>query len=958
MIDKPVINQALAKICDRGANYVYFFQKLNSADWVKPLWQAGFFRKPPVPIREGTMISFPVWVESQYLARVADKDPETVVKVIREMEETENARVHRDILDISMKLPPAFSALIVSQICRFLQNTYGMFVHSQIGHLIKHLTTGGQANEALALARAVLEFVPDPKAKEKEAPKTELDDFIFRSLEPSPRFQRHDYEQIINDGIRVLVEKEPFSTLTLTCDVLDNAINLSMRKDELSKRDGEDGSIGWRPAIEEHSQNNDYCLKQFLVPIIRDAAVRYLELHPDDFGGVEQVLKKTQWDIFRRIYLHVCRVCPRAVGEPLIRAILTEHKYFNNYRFKHEWSLLLSEQFKYLSTKDKNLILGWIESEFDEKSRIAHYKAQVGNEPSSELVEGWKKRWRRDHLYFIANDLPSEWKCQYEHLLKEVGSPEHPDFAIWSSGVMSGHTSPKTGEQLLAMPADELIRFLKEWRQPAGHPFGESFEGLAAALQFAIKSEPSRFYAIANEIRNLRPDYVKAAIRGLNEAAAVGKDIAWQPLLELCVWILEQNQGSELVEGEPEEDRDWRWSRMEIIRLINDSFKRDKGEVPFVFRQIVWSILRTLVEDAVPSLEYEEKYSNGNHYGSLSINTTRGEAMHGLFNYSNWVIKHTNAAENVNPATEILEPLTDHLDIKKDPTFTIHSVYSQHLGWLFHFHPDWFVAHIGDIFPKDEALKNYRDVAWQTYITYSNPWIPLFNALKEQYERAVTDVLEDKGDEKSFDLQHPDNALAQHLVTLYWWGEISIDDPGSLISRFFKKAPVAIRRHAIDFAGRAVWNTKGEVPKEVLNRLQHLFDTRLAVAKKSKSPNEYEKEFSAFETWVYSRKFDEIWTLHALEEILILTRKRERHGGYILEPLIEYSERHPLEVLKCVKLLVESNHERLNWYVDPVKLKKILRNASNADDTETKRLVVEIQDILVRQGSFEFRNLE
>jgi hypothetical protein len=958
MIDKKVIDQALTKIRDQGANYVYFFQNLNSPDWIEPLWQAGFFRKPPAPIREGNAISFPVWVESQYLVRIAEQSPEIVVKVIEKMEETENARVHSDILDISIKLPPAFSRLIVSNICRFLRNTYGIFVHSRVEQLIRHLTAGGQINEALAITRAALEFFPDPKAKEKQALRNDQDEAIFQSLEPSPRLQRHDYQQIIDGGVRILMEKEPLSVLKLTCDILNGAITLSIWNDEISKRDGNDASISWRPAIEDHSQNSDYFYKQFLVPVIRDSAVRFLEFHSGDFEDVAQVLQKFHWDIFTRIYIHVCRVCPEAAGKQRIQKLLTDHKFFNNYRFKHEWSLLLADQFKNLLEVEKNTILGWIENEFDEKARIEYHKSRFGQTPSDELVQGWKKRWQRDNLYFISNDLPIDWKQRYELFLNEVGNPEHPDFPIWSSGVMSGSTSPKTGEQLLAMPVEDLIRYLKEWQRPVGHPFGESFEGLAAALQFAIKSEPSKFNAMAGEFRNLRPDYVKASIRGLDEAAAEGKEIAWKQLLELCEWVLQQNQGSELAEGEPEEDRHWRWSRMEIVRLVSNSLKREKGEIPFEYRRVVWNILQTLVEDAVPSAEYENKYSNGNRYGSLSINTTRGEAMHALFGYANWVRKHTNAADDINPAAEILEPLTTHLDINKDPTFTIRSVYSQHLGWLYHFHRDWLKANLWNIFPKDKALKKYRDVAWQTYVTYCNPWIPLFNLLKDEYERAVANVSKFKGEEKEFDLQHPDNALAQHLITLYWWGEISIDDTNSLLSRFFREAPEAARMHAIDYAGRAVWNTKGEVPKEILNRLQHLFDTRLEVATKSKSRKAHEKELSAFELWVYSRKFDESWTLHALEKMLILTRKRERYGGYILEPLIEFSKRHPLEVLKCVRLMVESNQERLSWYVDPAKLKEILRNATNSDNNEAKQIVVEIQDILIRQGAFEFRNLE
>lgn len=123
MIDLKVIEQALAKIRDHGANYVYFFQNLNSPDWLDPLWRAGFFRKPPDPHREGNTISYPPWVESQYLTRIVEKIPNRVAEVVCEMEDTENVRVHKDVLDISLKLSPELSSLIVPNICRLLRRT-------------------------------------------------------------------------------------------------------------------------------------------------------------------------------------------------------------------------------------------------------------------------------------------------------------------------------------------------------------------------------------------------------------------------------------------------------------------------------------------------------------------------------------------------------------------------------------------------------------------------------------------------------------------------------------------------------------------------------------------------------------------------------------------------------------------------------------------------------------------
>jgi hypothetical protein len=88
-----------------------------------------------------------------------------------------------------------------------------------------------------------------------------------------------------------------------------------------------------------------------------------------------------------------------------------------------------------------------------------------------------------------------------------------------------------------------------------------------------------------------------------------------------------------------------------------------------------------------------------------------------------------------------------------------------------------------------------------------------------------------------------------------------------------------------------VWNTTGEIPKEILIRLQHLFDARLEAAKVKRSRGGFEKELSAFGTWVQSRRFEEAWVLRSLEEMLTLTKTREHFGGFVLEPFAEMSTR-------------------------------------------------------------------
>ena len=89
-----------------------------------------------------------------------------------------------------------------------------------------------------------------------------------------------------------------------------------------------------------------------------------------------------------------------------------------------------------------------------------------------------------------------------------------------------------------------------------------------------------------------------------------------------------------------------------------------------------------------------------------------------------------------------------------------------------------------------------------------------------------------------------------------------------------------------------------------------------------------------------------------------MTKDREPFGGFVLEPLAELSERFPLQTVKCLSLMVSSDQERLSWYAEPEKIKTILRNAIDSGNAAAKKEAVAVQDALLRQGWFEFRNLD
>src|SRR5262245_46187479 len=107
------VNRAVA-LLGHAEQYRYFFDRLKNPVWLAPLQERGFFRRPPPPTRDdakGT-ISFQPWPESRYLARMASiaEAQAKVAEISLGVPDTDNVRVHEDLADIAVALPPATAA--------------------------------------------------------------------------------------------------------------------------------------------------------------------------------------------------------------------------------------------------------------------------------------------------------------------------------------------------------------------------------------------------------------------------------------------------------------------------------------------------------------------------------------------------------------------------------------------------------------------------------------------------------------------------------------------------------------------------------------------------------------------------------------------------------------------------------------------------------------------------------
>lgn len=942
------VDRAVA-LLGHAEQYRYFFDRLENPEWLEPLWEKGFFRDPPAPVRneeEGT-IRFPPWPEAKYLARMAKHKPELVARIILEMDDTNNAAAISDLVDALLAVPPDVSAQLVETAERWAKSPYPL-LPEKLGRLLARWAKGGKTEEALRVARVLLDILPDER-RIRPAPED-----AYRLLpEPRARFEAWHYEQILKEHYSDLVRQAVLPALQLLCDLLEKAIQLSLHHED--DQGPEDYSFIWRPAIEDHSQNRGDTIRDALVSAVRDAAELVVRSNKAIVEQVVNALEGRRWKVFRRVALHILRVFPDQ-GEALAAARLTDRSQFEDVGLRHEYVLLLRARFPHLTPEDQAQILRWVEEgpELD----------QEPGEQTPQVVAPRREVWQRDWLARIGPDsFPAEWRERYRELVRKYGEPEHPEFPAYMEVGWVGPTSPKTGEELKAMSVTEIVEFLRTWKPPENIFREPSPEGLGRVLSSVVAEDPGRFASEAPLFKSLDPTYVRALVSGLREALKQNRafDTYWKPVLDLCQWVVAHPrdiQGRQV--REMEADPNWGWTRKEIAGLLAEGSEGRPGGIPISLRQNVWDILKPLTEDPDPTPEHEQRYGGSNmDPATLSINTTRGEAMHAVVRYALWVRRHLEKssdaqerlARGFEEMPEVREVLEAHLDPGRDPSLAIRAVYGWWFPWLVLLDADWARTHAAKMFPQDSESAAYFDAAWNTYVVFCRPYDDVLELLRPFYHLAVQRIRV-----RSDDTRWPDDPakkLAEHLMVFYWRGKLLLHDP--LHVRFWEKAPDAVRAYALEFVGRSLKRTEGDIPAEILDRLKKLWEQRLAAAKKAQQPSDFHEELAAFRWWFVSDKFDVDWAIAQLSESLRLARKSDLGHMMVLEHLERTAQTHPRESVECLRMIAEADREGWNLYASRDHVRRILEVAIGhpgaADEAK------QVAHYLGSRGFLEFRDL-
>ncbi len=888
-------------------HYRYFFERLNDPAWITALRTEGIFRTPP-PIEASCI---PRWAASEYLVRVADRaDPTTVLKGLTDIADAlvqqtlANPFVIRDLVDVLLKLPPQHSVRFIPRLRKWVHHDSGILFWRRLGKLTTHLADGGQSEDALKLLTRLLAI---------ERVRADGDSEVLY-IPVKPRIGMYEYRQIVQNCLQPVLERTGREVFEALCNILQRAAKLSRRPS--SSEEWDDNSVVWQPDLSFQDEDDRDDVRSVLAITARDAAQSLLNDGRIELGPLVEALEARCWLIFRRLALYFLASTTSAPRD-MIALRLTHEPSFRDRNLRKEYEVLLQVGFARLTPEEQQTILAWVHAgPQNVENLIRNYEMSTGRRPSSEEIERHRRSWQWKWLGLCHTVLPLPWQERYAEFVLEFGEFEPAPSPMREARVVSvGEHAPRSEDELRVLTPSELREYLLSWTPDrTSFPY-PTRSGLAEVLTSLVATNPVPYVDASDQWRDLDPTYVHGILRGFVKALQADHQFPWAQVFSLCSWILDQPRA---IPGRSvdrwEADPDWHGTRWWIVELLRVGFQHETLGIPIELREVAWRLLETLTMDSDPEPEDEEEDSERPSQSmDRAINSVRGRAIECLIFYPGWIKRQTEDVRPPRLPEEARAVLDRHLDPARDPSLAIRSLYGRWFPWIFVFDRDWAAAAVPRIFPATN--QRYWLVAWDGFICSNDAYEEIFEPLQPVYGQAVAQL--GSPTVSTDDTRHlRDERLAGHLMTFYWRGHYPLEEEDSLLRLFFTRAPDKVRAEAIEFIGRSLDRTADPIEPAVLDRLQGLWVWRFEQARRD--PASHQAELRAFGWCFGSSKFGAEWAVENLLGVLRLTHSIDP-DFQVLERLPDYAAAFPIEVLECVRFLVEgqtSHIELSSWGSD------------------------------------------
>lgn len=942
----------------------YFFRSRPHPAWAPILWDYGFFKAPPDPVRTGNEYALPRWDAQEYLISIAEHSPDVVVKHVQELEG--HAYYKGRAVEAVRFLRTEDAAAAMRRILHWLSDEpTGAAIADNVYELMKDWAKEGRP-ASIDLFRALT--APFPPKNKKEVAGS-----IFGAEASSILRRAILHDRIEEETLKLLHQIDIKSVASILEEHLLSALRIEAEAKNFPEFEFT-GSSWWRSAIEETGQDIHDDFKDILLEGLRDTLEAWART---DVTAVSHVLERyadERHEILRRLRLHVIRKFPSLFRAEVSSELLDAGNY-DETGLHHEVFMLLREGYPHLDEQDRRRVLDLILQGPPEESvrKMADWAHQERGVDRDEYIRGYTRAWIRDRLVMIRDHLHGEPSDLFKELIDEMGVPEHPDFTHWTSGAyFVSDVSPVSAEYLSSMPAGDLLAFLRQWHPDPHRQLGPervSYRGLARVVSQVVLSDMQKYRDNLTAISTLHPEFPYAIFNQATSGETVDARV-WDSLIELSENLLADAKVREDINRIYEID--WVEVRRLIVNFLEAAVDTKKGPILPEYLPRVRDLLFILINDPDPGPESDrppEGWFGHKDPAAVAINHVRSDALIGLINYSAHLAQikpqgelHVSA-EDVwpNRLEESVEAaLTRKLNPREENSWAVHSVFGRELMTLYWLNRRWVELHIDDIFPEGEDVETaWRYVAaWDSYVVFNQRlYQSLFELLRPKYVKAIDNI--SKGFLTRTHLR-PEEGLAAHLIGEYLRSDYDIrshEGQESLLALFFAKAQPESRGKA----SWLLWRTCHDNPADAeayWPKARSLWHWRVDVASSMNHPDDFGPEMEWFASLLEGAPRSETMvSLWPLLEGTLPYCARSEHRDLTWDALeaflLREVERDPLRVVQFYHLMYEKAGRAIWSYQQ--KTRKILE--VGAGRKEARKETLSLINLLARFGDHQYRDI-
>ena len=841
------IKEALRNLLKFDGINQYFFDKLESPAWLKPLKEDGRFNpdQNPAPQKYPDQLGAfytPTWHALEYVAKVAlhpDSPVDILVDIVNDIiasagdyrKRINNKWTDWQTIKIIGALPTeqikcgyiTFMGIALKSKCR------SGLVDQEISQTILPKLLDAGAKE---LTLILLKIMFDSKVVEEghdpeitEAAKESTLDFLRVMF--GPESVNHEiiadvetYEpKGVNREITYMQEhclrdalKEHGESIAKLCGI--KAANIALEQIRTLIAEGVTSFNRIQLVRTEPSDAPRESYAELLVGFVSNV-LRFAE--PNSITGMLEDLLQVPQTIIRRIaltavthhYSDLKRMFWEWKGNPLEEVSL-----------KPELYQLIQTNCTELNESEIEWILDWIE--------LTQYTAVFAKDDETRSkAAAYKKREWLSALLETSDEKVIAAYQKYEQI--NPAPIEHPGFNRWTE-IWAGSTSPLTVEKLSSLSNAQIAEYLTNFKETEVFRRSDPTErGLAQTLEKCIEASPQKFTDDLLPFENVSSFYQSSLLHGFLKAWRDEKPFDWLALLNFICKILSFEHFWSVQYKVGFNYRNWILST--AADLIREGTKDDKHAFDVQFLPLAEEILLILVEKAEPSIFVPKDSSLD------TLSSDRGKVFSAMINYAlRFARINEDKLKSCRWPQSIKADFTKRLDRSVEPSLEFSYTLGFYLPYLSYLDKEWVVSNINRIFPQHD--EDHWQAAFSGYLLH--PVREEFYSLLKahgHYQKALnthfadTEVLD---------------KLVKHICTGWIEDSETLADKSSLIYQLIHSGNPNLLSGVVCFFSRRKENLSDKVKVKVIPTWRVLFEVLSAHSNEA----EYQKVLSPLSQWI------------------------------------------------------------------------------------------------------------